>query len=30
MLDRNIGECMVVIININNGKKEPTRGYQKL
>ena len=28
MLDQYIGECTVVIININNGKKEPTCGYQ--
>ena len=28
MLDQYIGECMVSIININNGVKEPTHGYQ--
>ena len=28
MLDQYIGECMVSIFNINNGIKEPTRGYQ--
>ena len=28
MLDRNIGECMVSIINISNGIKEPTCGHQ--
>ena len=28
MLDRYIGECMISIIRINNGIKEPIRGYQ--
>ena len=28
MLDRYIGEFMVLIININNGIKEPTGGHQ--
>ena len=28
MLDRYIGECLVSIININNGIKKPTRKYQ--
>ena len=28
MLDRYIGECLVLIININNGIKEPTCGHQ--
>jgi serine/threonine protein kinase len=28
MLDQYIGECIVSIININNGLKEPTCGYQ--
>ena len=28
MLDMYIGECMVLIININNGFKVPTCGYQ--
>jgi hypothetical protein len=28
MLDLYIGECMVSIININNGFKETTHGYQ--
>ena len=28
MLDRYKGACMVSIININNGLKEPTHGYQ--
>jgi hypothetical protein len=28
MLDRYKGTCMVSIININNGFKEPTHGYQ--
>ena len=28
MLDRYIGESMVLIINMNNGIKEPIRGYQ--
>ena len=27
-LDWYIGECMVSITDINNGIKEPTRGYQ--
>ena len=28
MLDRYIGECMVLMININNDIKKPTRVYQ--
>ena len=28
MLDLYIGECVVSIININDGIKEPTHGYQ--
>ena len=28
MLDWYIGDNMVSIININNGSKEPTHGYQ--
>jgi hypothetical protein len=28
MLDRYIGECMISIIKINNGIKEPIYGYQ--
>ena len=28
MLDRYIGECLVSIININNGIKKPTRKHQ--
>ena len=28
MLDQSKGGCMISIININNGIKEPTQGYQ--
>ena len=28
MLDWEIGECMVLVINIHNDIKTPTRGYQ--
>jgi hypothetical protein len=30
MLDRYVGECMVSLININNGIIEPTHEYQKI